>query len=224
MEGNSRSGKWLGIRHGRLVLSLCLGIVLGAVAWYVLITKFGPSSSPLIIKNSPAVGVRWPDGQGTVGVSMAFPDKILLNQSCIIGAHVTFFVVGPDIAPPVLENPDYDIFINAHLDSAAFDVKPIGAESQLAKGGLMSWGWMVLPKQAGPQLLNLTTDVEYKSKQSGRQLLFKRPLYSPGPRVVQVEEPWLKRGQIDVLSIVIGILSSFVSGVWERWFPKKKTE
>lgn len=222
VQDTSHRGTWLGIRHGRLVLSLSLGIVLGALAWYLLIKKFGPSSSPLIIKARPAVGARWPDGRGTVGVSMAFPDQILVNQSCMLAAHVTFFVVGPDISPPVLANPDYEIFINAHLDSPAFDIRPTAAESQLAKGGLMSWSWMALPKQAGPQLLDLTMDVDYKSKHPGGQSLPTMRLWSSGPKVVLVEEPWIKRGQIDLVSIVVGALSSLVAGLWEKLFPKTK--
>jgi hypothetical protein len=198
-----------------------LAILIGVAAWRLLKAEFGPSLSPLVVKASPAVGVRWPDGQSTVGVSVALPPKVLVNQSYIFDAHVTFFVMGPNISPPVLENPDYDIFVSAHLVSAAFDIKPTTPESQQAKGGLMSWGWMVLPKQAGRQLFQMTMDVEYKSRQSG-QLLYTKPLWGTGPQLVNVEEPFLKRGQIELLSILVGALGSLATNLVEKLLSKKK--
>jgi hypothetical protein len=212
---------WYGTGHRRLVLSVFLAILISVVAWLILRAEFGPSRSPLVVKAGPAVGVPWPDGQGTVGVSVALPSKVLVNQSYVFDAHVTFFVMGPNISPPVLENPDYDMFVRAHLDSAAFDIKPTTPESQPAKSGLMSWGWMVLPKQPGRQPFLLTMEVEYKSKLSG-QLLPAKPLWSNGLQLVDVEEPLFKRGQIDLLSILLGALGSLATNLVERFFSKRK--
>jgi hypothetical protein len=197
-----------------IILLTLTVLVVAFFARYLLIEAFGPKTSPLVLRNEPAVPVSWPDGRSTVGVSWALPPKLVTNQSYALSAHVTFMAVGQDTVAPELPGGGYDISITATMASAAFEVKQGSEERQTAMGPLMTWTWLVLPKAKGQQPINLAINVEYRSKKSGNVVstasLYRRT------RTITVEEPLLKISQIDPLALIIGIATGLIGGALKK--------
>jgi LysM repeat protein len=115
---------------------------------------------------------------------------------------------------PVAESfgPEYRGYAAAHLVGAAFDVSPLTTESQSLEQPEIVWEWNVLPKKAGPQVVNLNVVVQWRPV-GGAGEVIQRQVWRRQLQI-SVREPLIAKGQLSLLTVVSGFLGSGLSIPW----------
>jgi LysM repeat protein len=115
---------------------------------------------------------------------------------------------------PVAESfgPGYRGYAAAHLVGAAFDVSPLTTESQSLEQPEIVWEWNVLPKKAGPQVVNVDIVVQWRPVGGGGEII-QRQVWRRQLQIT-VREPLIAKGQLSLLTVVSGFLGSGLSIPW----------
>jgi hypothetical protein len=115
---------------------------------------------------------------------------------------------------PVAESfgPAYRGYATAHLVGAAFDVSPLTTESQSLEQPEIVWEWNVLPKKAGPQVVNVDIVVQWRPV-GGAGEVIQRQVWRRQLQIT-VWEPLIAKGQLSLLTVVSGFLGSGLSIPW----------
>lgn len=121
----------------------------------------------------------------------------------------------------------YDVQASATLTGTAFDLQPVITESQPVDSSEVVWQWNALPKYSGKQFMNAAIFMEWKPKKKGGQTI-KRQIGSV-QFVTTVKNPWIKVGQIDLITLITGgsfvsFLGAGLTKLWDHFKGKKEPD
>lgn len=108
--------------------------------------------------------------------------------------------------------PEYRGYAAAHLVGAAFDVSPLTTESQSLDQPEIVWEWNILPKKAGPQVVNVDIVFQWKPVGGGGEII-PRQIWRQQLQIT-VTEPLIAKGQLSLLTVISGFLGSGLSIPW----------
>jgi hypothetical protein len=108
--------------------------------------------------------------------------------------------------------PEYRASAVANLVGAAFDVDPLTTEYQSLEQPRITWKWNVVPKKAGPQVVNACIKVRWEPIGGDGQIR-EREIWDEELEIV-VGEPWIATPQLNIVSLVSGLLGSGLSMPW----------
>ena len=158
-------------------------------------------------------------------MNMGASDTINLSLKRIIAEMATTTSMRPDRttvagAPAVVGTPEavlgqafgpgYDAVVIAKVIAPAFEVQSTGDEHPLDQDEI-TWQWGITPKLAGHQLVIISVDGQWRPQAGGRMIertLWRQDFY------IDVDEPMLNRGQIDLASLLTGLAGSMLSIPW----------
>lgn len=107
--------------------------------------------------------------------------------------------------------PEYAAFATAYLAATAFDVRSVTSEEQSLEQPIITWEWNIIPKNDGPQTVNLSIEVRWKPKGGGQ--IVQRQIWRTRLDVL-VERPLITTGQLSVLTLIGGFVGSGLSIPW----------
>jgi hypothetical protein len=107
--------------------------------------------------------------------------------------------------------PDYEVSAIANLMGTAFEVERAAADWQSLEPPRVTWEWNVISKNPGPQVLNATIEVQWKPKISGQTI--SRQIWRSRLEIA-VEKPLIATGQLEILTVLSGVLGSGFSLPW----------
>jgi len=108
--------------------------------------------------------------------------------------------------------PEYRASAIARLEGAAFEIAPLETGYQSLDQPQVTWDWNILPQQPGPQVLNARIAVRWEPIE-GDGAAIERTVWRHSFYVV-VERPWIKTGQLSLLSLISGLIGSALSVPW----------
>jgi len=169
------------------------------------------------------VDVAWPnrmavDRSDSIQVSLMHTPSLTFAGGIVTPGHTAIAqpVTPPAGTPgvPVAESfgPEYRGYAVAHLVGAAFDVSPLTTESQSLEQSEIVWEWNVLPKKAGPQVVNVDIVVQWRPV-GGAGEIIQRQVWRRQLQIT-VREPLIAKGQLSLLTVVSGFLGSGLSIPW----------
>jgi hypothetical protein len=100
----------------------------------------------------------------------------------------------------------------AKLEGTAFGISPSEMEYQSLDQSRITWDWNILPLKPGSQTINARIVVRWEPIE-GEGDAIERTIWRAPLRIV-VEEPWIQRGQLSILSLASGMLGSILSAPW----------
>lgn len=106
---------------------------------------------------------------------------------------------------------EYEAFATAYLAATAFDVKSVTSEEQPLEQPRINWEWNVIPKNDGPQTVNLSIEVRWKPKGGGQ--IIQRQIWRTRLDIL-VERPLITTGQLSILTLIGGFVGSGLSIPW----------
>jgi hypothetical protein len=99
----------------------------------------------------------------------------------------------------------------AKLVGTAFDIQPVVDETQSLQQSLVIWEWSLFPKSSGRQIVYVTVVGQWQPKGGGPTV--QRQLWDSRLEI-QVTEPLLALGQLNLLTLLSGFLGSALSVPW----------
>jgi len=110
----------------------------------------------------------------------------------------------------------------ANLVGAAFDVKAINAECQSLDMPRVTWEWNLVAKTDGPQVINVNIEAVW-TPVGGEGKVIQRQIWR-AQLAIRVTKPLVARGQLQIFSILEGLVGSVFSVPWlhERWKELKE--
>lgn len=117
----------------------------------------------------------------------------------------------------------YEGYATAHLEGTSFDIQLASPEVQSLKEPHLSWVWNIRPENPGQQGINGYIEIEWKpigsaGKSEKRQV-------SSFHLDIEVLQPQFYRGQVNVFSLVIGVIGLGLSAPWlYQVYNRRRTE
>ena len=100
----------------------------------------------------------------------------------------------------------------ARLEGAAFEISLLEPEVQSLDQDRITWDWNILPVKPGSQTVNACVIVRWQPSE-GEWDAIERMVWR-APLAIEVEEPWIKTGQLSVLSLASSLLGSVLTAPW----------
>ena len=121
--------------------------------------------------------------------------------------------VGTPGAPlPTAFGPAYKASAVAKLEGAAFEISLLELEHQSLDQDRITWDWNILPLKPVSQIINACVIVRWQPSE-GEWDAIERTVWRT-PLVIEVEEPWIKTGQLSVFSLASSLLGSVLTAPW----------
>lgn len=116
----------------------------------------------------------------------------------------------PGAALPQAFGSNYEAVAVAKLGGTNFDATSVDEEQSLDQSEV-TWTWNISPKKAGSQKVNIVVTGEWRPRDGGeiiKHKIWQRAL------TIDVQEPWLTRGQINLSSLLFPMIGSGLSLPW----------
>lgn len=118
---------------------------------------------------------------------------------------------------------EYEAYAIARLEGTSFDIELASPEVQSLAEPQVSWVWNIGSEAPGPQGIDGYIEVEWRPR-DGRGSSEKRQIWS-FHLDIEVLQPLFVRGQVNVLSLVSGVIGSGLSLPWlYEAYNKRRTE
>jgi hypothetical protein len=110
----------------------------------------------------------------------------------------------------------------ANLVGTAFEVKAINTECQSLDMPRVTWEWNLVAKADGPQVINANIEAVW-TPIGGEGKEIRRQIWR-AQLAIRVTKPLIARGQLQIFSILEGLVGSVFSVPWlhERWKELKE--
>ena len=120
--------------------------------------------------------------------------------------------------------PEYEALAIANLAGAAFDVSPLTTEYQSLEQLRITWEWNIIPRKPGPQIVNVSIEVQWKPIRSEGQTI-RRQIWRSRLDIL-VEKPLIATGQLSLFTLISGLIGSGLSVPWlyERIKERKEKQ
>ena len=125
-------------------------------------------------------------------------------------------VVGTPGKPlPRAFGSNYDAYATASLDAIKFSVSPSNPAWQALDQPSDRWGWTITPTQSGRQAVLFAVDVRWRPRLSGKAAppVQDRRIWESDPQYIQVNEPPITTGQIQISTVLSGALATGVAAL-----------
>jgi hypothetical protein len=111
----------------------------------------------------------------------------------------------------------YESCAVANLVGAAFDIRAVSVECQSLDMSSVTWEWNLVPKMAGPQVVNVNIEVTWKPVGQGGQPI-RRQIWR-SQLAIRVTKPLIATDQLHLFSSLDALVGSAFSVPWlyERW-------
>jgi len=118
---------------------------------------------------------------------------------------------------------EYEAYATARLQGTSFDIQLASPEVQSLAEPQVSWVWNVGSEDPGPQSIDGYIEVEWRPREGGGRSE-KRQIWSFHLEI-EVLQPLFIRGQVNVLSLVSGVIGSGLSLPWlYEVYNRRRTE
>lgn len=107
---------------------------------------------------------------------------------------------------------EYEPYATARLEGTSFDIELASPEVQSLSEPRLSWIWNISSEDPGPQSIDGYIEIEWKPV-DGAKRSEKRQVWS-FHLDIEVVQPLFVRGQVNVLSLVSGVIGSGLSLPW----------
>jgi hypothetical protein len=108
----------------------------------------------------------------------------------------------------------------ARLEGANFEINALETGYQSLDQDRITWDWNISPLKPGEQTLNARIVVRWEPVEGDGDAIERTIWRAPLP--ITIETPWLKRGQLNILSLTSGVLGSVFSAPWMVQKAKEK--
>lgn len=125
-------------------------------------------------------------------------------------------VVGTPGKPlPQAFGSNYDAYATASLDAIKFSVSPSNPAWQALDQPSDQWGWTITPTQSGRQAVLFAVDVQWRPRPSKKAspVMQERRIWESDPQYIQVNEPPITTGQIEISTVLSGALATGVAAL-----------
>lgn len=110
---------------------------------------------------------------------------------------------------------NYDAYATASLDAIKFSVSPSNPAWQALDQPADRWGWTITPTQSGRQAVLFSVDVQWRPRRTGKAAspVQDRRIWESDPQYIQVNEPPITTGQIQISTVLSGALATGVAAL-----------
>ena len=130
----------------------------------------------------------------------------------------------PEVPMKDAFGPSYDACIIANLQGSAFDIKSTTTETDCIPldQSNITWDWSIYPRSNGHQSIISSVDVHWVPKESNNKI-FQTQLWRYRFET-DVKAPFIEVGQLNISTLISGLLSTLLSIPWIYERIKEKRE